>query len=83
MSVIYNYTQGAAINIEYIEHNEDGTINMDSLAKANGSCGVYLEYPNPLGIIDENMKSVKEVIGDVTAFIVGATPLALGLVEAR
>ena len=82
MSVIYNYTQGAEIKIEYIEHNDDGTINMDSLAKANGSCGVYLEYPNPLGIIDENMKNVKEVIGDVTAFIVGATPLALGLVEA-
>lgn len=82
MSVIYNYTQGAEIKIEFIEHNDDGTINLDSLAKAKDSCGVYLEYPNSLGIIDENMKSVKEIIGDVTAFIVGATPLALGLVEA-
>ncbi len=82
MSVIYNYTQGAEIKIEYIEHNQDGSINMDSLKKARGSCGIYVEYPNALGIIDEGMKQVKEIIGDVTAFIIGATPLALGLIEA-
>ena len=82
MSVIHNYTQGAEIKIEYIEHNNDGSINMDSLEKARGSCGIYVEYPNALGIIDESMKQVKEIIGDVTAFIVGATPLALGLIEA-
>ena len=79
MSVIHNYTQGAEIKIEYIEHNQDGSINMDSLEKARGSCGIYVEYPNALGIIDEGMKQVKEIIGDVTAFIIGATPLTLGL----
>ena len=33
-----------------------------------------MEYPNALGIIDEGMKQVKEIIGDVTAFITEQHP---------
>ena len=43
LSVMHNYCQGAEIEIRTIAHNEDGTLNMDSLKEAAGSCGVYLE----------------------------------------
>ena len=82
VSVIENYSQGGGVIIKKIKHNEDGTLNLDSLAEAEGSCGVYLEQPNPLGILDEGLTKVKEIIGPNTAFIVGVAPVSLGLVEA-
>ena len=82
MSVMYNYCQGAEIDIRTIAHNDDGTINMDSLEKAAGSCGVYLEQPNPLGVLDEGLTGVKAIIGEHTALIVGVQPVSLGVVEA-
>tara|TARA_B100000941_G_scaffold12429_1_gene7640 strand:+ start:328 stop:1746 length:1419 start_codon:yes stop_codon:yes gene_type:complete len=82
MSVIYNYTQGGGITIKTLKHNDDGTLNLESLAEARGSCGVYLEQPNPLGILDGGLTKVKEIIGDNTAFILGVAPVSLGIVEA-
>ena len=82
MSVIYNYTQGGGITIKTLKHNDDGTLDLNSLAEAKGSCGVYLEQPNPLGIIDGGLTRVKEIIGENTAFILGVAPVSLGLVEA-
>jgi len=82
VSVIHNYTQGGGITIKTLRHNSDGTLNLESLAEAAGSCGVYVEQPNPLGILDGGLTSVKEIIGENTAFIVGVSPVSLGLVEA-
>jgi len=82
LSVMHNYCQGAEIDLRMIEHDDDGTINMASLAEAAGSCGVYLEQPNPLGILDEKLTAVKEIIGENTALIVGVQPVSLGVVEA-
>lgn len=82
MSVMENYCQGAEITIKTLEHNPDGTLNLDSLEKAAGSCGVYLEQPNPLGVLDEGLTKTKEIIGEHTALIVGAQPVSLGMVEA-
>ena len=82
MSVMHNYCQGAEIDIRTIAHNDDGTINMDSLKEAAGSCGVYLEQPNPLGVLDEGLTDVKAIIGEHTALIVGVQPVSLGVVEA-
>ena len=81
-SVMFNYCQGAEIEIRTIEHHEDGSLNLESLAKAAGSCGVYLEQPNPLGVLDENLVQVKDIIGENTALIVGVQPVSLGVVEA-
>ena len=81
-SVIYNYTQGGGIQVKTLRHNTDGTLDLDSLAQAAGSCGVYVEQPNPLGILDGGLTRVKEIIGDNTAFIVGVAPVSLGVVEA-
>ena len=49
-SVIYNYTQGGGIQVKTLRHNTDGTLDLDSLAQAAGSCGVYVEQTNQLGI---------------------------------
>ena len=82
LSVIENYSQGGGVIIKRLKHNDDGTLNIESLKEAAGSCGVYVEQPNPLGIIDSNLCSVKDIIGDNTAFIVGVSPISLGLIEA-
>ena len=81
-SVIYNYTQGGGIEVKTLRHNSDGTLDLESLAQAAGSCGVYVEQPNPLGILDGGLTRVKEIIGQNTAFIVGVAPVSLGVVEA-
>jgi len=82
VSVIHNYTQGGGIQIKTLRHNSDGTLNLESLSEAAGSCGVYVEQPNPLGILDGGLTRVKEIIGENTAFIVGVSPVSLGLIEA-
>ena len=82
LSVMFNYCQGAEIEIRKLAHNEDGTLDLDALSEAAGSCGVYLEQPNPLGVLDEGLTSVKEIIGKNTALIVGVQPVSLGVVEA-
>ena len=82
LSVMFNYCQGAEIEIRKLAHNEDGTLDLDALSEAAGSCGVYLEQPNPLGVLDEGLTNVKEIIGKNTALIVGVQPVSLGVVEA-
>ncbi len=82
VSVIQNYTQGGGIIIKTLRHNSDGTLDIESLSEASGSCGIYVEQPNPLGILDGGLTRVKEIIGGQTAFIVGVAPVSLGLVEA-
>ncbi|MGB0603183.1 MAG: aminomethyl-transferring glycine dehydrogenase subunit GcvPA, partial [Candidatus Poseidoniaceae archaeon] len=82
MSVIHNYTQGGGIIVKTLKHNSDGTLDLDSLQEAAGSCGIYVEQPNPLGILDGGLIRVKEIVGEHTAFIVGVAPVSLGLVEA-
>ena len=82
MSVMYNYCQGAGITLKILKHNSDGTLDLASVKDAEGSCGVYVEQPNPLGILDGGLTQIKEIIGENTALIVGIQPVSLGLVEA-
>ena len=82
LSVMHNYCQGAEIDIRMLAHHEDGTLDLGALAEAAGSCGVYLEQPNPLGVLDEGLTGVKSIIGENTALIVGVQPISLGVVEA-
>jgi len=82
LSVMHNYCQGAEIDIRMLAHNEDGTLDLQALEQAAGSCGVYLEQPNPLGVLDEGLTAVKEIVGEHTALIVGVQPISLGVVEA-
>ena len=54
-----NYCQGAEIDIQLLAHKDDGTLDLKALEKAAGSCGVYLEQPNPLGVLDEGLSRSK------------------------
>ena len=82
MSVMHNYCQGAGITLKILKHNPDGTLDLESLKSASGSCGIYVEQPNPLGIIDESLTHIKHLVGENTALIVGVQPVSLGVVEA-
>ncbi|MED5487231.1 MAG: aminomethyl-transferring glycine dehydrogenase subunit GcvPA [Candidatus Thermoplasmatota archaeon] len=81
MSVIHNYTQGADIVIKKIPHGDDGLLNLDAAAEAEGACAVYVEQPNAFGLLDEGLCKLKSIIGDNTALIVGVQPVSLGLVS--
>ena len=65
-----------------LKHNQDGTIDLESAIEAAGSCGVYVEQPNPIGLLDGGITQLKEIIGKNTALIVGVQPVSLGVVEA-
>ena len=82
LSVMHNYCQGAEINIKFLRHHADGTLDLESVSEAAGSCGVYIEQPNPLGILDGGISQIKDIIGEHTALIVAVQPVSLGLVEA-
>jgi glycine dehydrogenase subunit 1 len=82
LSVIENYTKGGGIIIQKLKHTLDGLIDLEDLSNANGSCAVYVEQPNPLGIIDEGIMQIKQIIGESTALIVGVQPTSLGVLEA-
>ncbi len=82
LSVMHNYCQGAEINIKFLRHHADGTLDLESVSEAAGSCGIYIEQPNPLGILDGGISQLKDIIGEHTALIVAVQPVSLGLVEA-
>ena len=82
ISVIQNYCQGAGIEVKLLQHDDNGCINLEDVQRARGSCAVYVEQPNPIGIIDEGYPSLKEIIGEHTALIVAVQPVSLGLLEA-
>ena len=81
LSVIKNYTSGAGIEIRTIDHDKDGLLNIESAKVAAGSCALYVEQPNALGILDEGLLDLKSIIGEGTALIVGAEVVSLGLVK--
>ena len=81
LSVIKNYTSGAGIEIRQIDHDKDGLLNIESAKAAAGSCALYVEQPNSLGILDEGLLDLKSTIGEGTALIVGAEVVSLGLVK--
>jgi len=81
MSVIENYVQGAGIDIQILKHQKNGCLDTDLSSIAKGSCAVYVEQPNSLGILDEGLLKLKEMIGENTALIVGVDAVSLGIVS--
>ena len=82
MSVIHNYCQGGSIILKTLLHTADGHVDIASAQSAAGSCGIYVEQPNCLGILDEGICGLKEIIGADTALIIAVQPTSLGLIEA-
>ncbi|MED6296733.1 MAG: glycine dehydrogenase, partial [Candidatus Thermoplasmatota archaeon] len=67
MSVIENYTQGAEIVIHKLAHRDDGLLDLEGAACAEGACAVYVEQPNAFGLLDEGLMQLKSLIGENTA----------------
>ena len=81
LSVIENYTQGVGIELHKLPHNADGTLDIGAAASAAGSCAVYVEQPNALGLLDEGLMGLREAIGESTALIGGVDAVSLGVIE--
>ena len=82
LSVIENYTQGVGIELRTLEHDSSGRVNLEAASSAAGACAVYVEQPNAFGELDEGITSLKEILGEHTALIVGVDAVSLGIVEA-
>ena len=82
LSVIENYSCGADVEIRTLKWNENGMVDLKSAEDAHGCCAVYVEQPNPFGVIDENLAELKQIIGENTALVVGVNATSLGILEA-
>ncbi len=81
LSVIQNYILGADIELRLLMTNPDGTVNLEEAGVAAGCCAVYVEQPNPFGVIDEGLPKLKGIIGEDTALIVAVNATSLGILE--
>ncbi len=78
-SVLQNYLRGASVSV--VEYGFDAATGCSSVDEAaalakKGACGVYAEMPNLLGLYDEGILDLKEMIGDVP-LVVGVNPASL------
>jgi glycine dehydrogenase subunit 1 len=84
LSVLKNYLVGTGISIErYGFDKKTGALSLDDISSAikkGGICGVYAEMPNLFGILDKNVASVKQIIGNVP-LVVGVNPMCLSIVR--
>jgi len=84
LSVLKNYLVGTGISIErYGFDKKTGALSLDDISSAikkGGICGVYAEMPNLFGILDKNVASVKQIIGNVP-LVVGVNPMCLSIVK--
>ncbi|NJE42573.1 aminomethyl-transferring glycine dehydrogenase subunit GcvPA [Thermococcus sp. GR6] len=82
--VLHTYTAGPGLEIEYVNWNERGQLDLEELKeKVEGAAGVYVEMPNFFGILEEEIQAIGEIAHDAGAlFVVGIDPTILGIVEA-
>jgi len=78
-SVIENYIQGAGIELRFLCVSE-GFIDLGAAEEAAGCAAVYVEQPNPFGVIDPGLAELKAILGEDTALIVGVNPSSLGVI---
>ena len=82
--VLHTYTAGPGVEIEYVDWNENGQVDIEKLKEAvDGAAGVYVEIPNFFGMLEEEIIAIGEIAHDAGAlFVVGVDPTILGIVEA-
>ncbi len=83
-STLENYVRGVGMEIErYSLDRETGMHDISSLDQQldPNTAAVYMECPNYLGIMEENIALVKEMLDDKTVLIAGINPISLGLIK--
>ncbi|AIF68958.1 glycine dehydrogenase subunit 1 [Palaeococcus pacificus DY20341] len=83
-SVLKTYVDGPGLEIEYVDWNENGQMDLEDLKeKAQGAAGVYVEMPNFFGLIEEDIAEIGEIAHENKAlFVVGVDPTSLGVLDA-
>ena len=81
-SVLKNYITGLGMKIRKYPLNERGMVNLEKIKDMlnDDTSAVYVENPNFFGVVDENVLSLKEIIGK-TILIVGINPISLGILK--
>ena len=79
-AVLRNYVRGFGIMVEEVGYDERGMLNLEDLKCAvdKDTIGVYVETPNMLGVLEEEIKQVRDL---APLLVVGANPLALPLIK--
>ncbi|MEW6222865.1 MAG: aminomethyl-transferring glycine dehydrogenase subunit GcvPA [Candidatus Hadarchaeota archaeon] len=85
MSVLKNYTAGAALDVVEVGHDsETGQIRFDELKEKleAGAAGVYVENPSYLGFLETGVQEIADEAHKAGAlFVVGVNPISLGLLK--
>ena len=85
LKVIETYLWPQGVRIERVRYDrEKGSIDIEDLKSKvdSDTAGVYLQYPNFFGVI-ENAKTVGEIVREKGAlYITGVYPVSLGLLKA-
>ena len=81
-SVLKNYIAGLGMKIRKYPLNENGMVDLEKIKEmlTENTTAVYAENPNFFGVIDENVLSLKEIIGNAM-LIVGINPISLGVLK--
>lgn len=76
------YSRGASLKLIEYPFDSQGKIDLEFVKKNinENTAGIYVEYPNMFGIIDENVAAIKEIIGEGRLMIAGVNPIALGII---
>ncbi len=82
--VIETYLWGAGVELDTLSTDEEGNIDIKNMNKKlnDGVSGVYIEYPNSLGYIYENLDEVIQKIHEYGALVIlGVDPVTLPIIK--
>ncbi len=79
--VIRNYSKGLGIKIIEAPMDDKGMMDIESVKESvnDNTAGIYIEYPNMLGIIDKNVREIREIIGENRILVTGVNPISMGV----
>lgn len=82
--VIETYLWGAGVELNTLDTDDEGNIDINKMSKKlnDGVSGVYIEYPNSLGYIYENLDEAIQKIHEFGALVIlGVDPIALPIIK--
>ncbi len=84
LKVLYTYTHGPKLQIESVNYNSEGMLDLDDLKSKldENVAGVYIENPNYFGIIETQVDEIAQLTHDNgSLLIVGVNPMSLGILR--
>ena len=85
-AVLETYTEPAGVRVESVGYNpRTGQLDIDQLRTLldGDTAGVYFENPGFLGILQEEVDTINEIVHEAGALlVVGVDPISLGVIRA-